>query len=90
MSSNGIAPTFNMRPSYDATYIEPNYYTLSDIMPPVGRLMGFDNTPIKPMQLGEYDPTANLLTRMGVDRAADYSNAIAEQHAPSGRVSFLA
>jgi hypothetical protein len=90
MSINGVGPTVNMRPNYAETYVQPFYYRVADAWPPIGRLMGFDNTPIKPIKMGEYDASANLLSRMGVDRAEGYSLAVAERHAPSGRVNLLA
>lgn len=90
MSVEGIGPTFNMRPNNEDTFVRPYYYWFDEPIPPIGQLMGFDNTPIKPMKIGEYDASANLLTRMGVDRAAAYSLAIAEQRAPSGRLNILA
>jgi hypothetical protein len=90
MSINGVGPTFDMRPGFEETFIRPYYLPVAEALPPIGRLMGFDNTPIKPPSMGEWDGSANLLTRMGVDRAADYSLAVAEQHAPSGRLNILA
>lgn len=90
MSINGIGPTVQMRPSYESTYIRPYYYWTDEPIPPIGRLMGFDNTPIKPMSVGEYDGSINILTKMGVDVAEGYSLQIANERAPSGRVSLLA
>jgi hypothetical protein len=90
MSIEGIGPSTVMRPDFESTYIRPYYYALDQGIPPIGRLMGFDNTPIKPMSVGEHDGSANLLTRMGVDRAAEYSMAVADRHAPSGRLNLLA
>ncbi|MBC7544663.1 MAG: hypothetical protein H7338_18225 [Candidatus Sericytochromatia bacterium] len=90
MSINGVGPTINMRPSYEATYLRPNYYWIDEPIPPIGKLMGFDNSPVQAAFTGNHDGRANLLTRMGVDVAEGYSMAIAERHAPSGRVSHLA
>ena len=90
MSISGVGPSFNMRPSFESTYVRPNFVFPDQAMPPVGRLMGFDNTPSQAPFTGNYDPTANLLTRMGTDVAEGYSQAIAEKHAPSYRVNRLA